>query len=390
METNALIQLIKKYNAGLCTPEEKSWLEQWYLSFEWGKSQELPATVIQEFKDTVWNNLQLTIGNQPIQNSPVNTRYKPVKRWWYYSAAASLLILISISLYLYMDKKPQNNPAITGTGENISQLTVLPGTSKASLEMGDGSVITLDSAAVTELTTDDGTIIDKQHGTITYKNTTEAADKVTYNTLRIPRGGEYQLVLPDGSKVWMNAASSLKFPTRFAGKERIVYLTGEAYFEVASNALQPFKVMVEKEMEIQVTGTQFNVMAYPDESAIKTTLAEGKVNIKTNTNSTSLVPAQQAVLHRGSQQTEVKKVDIDKEVAWKNGMIEFYDDDLPSIMRQLSRWYDVEVSFESEIPAGTYSGSIPRKAVLSDVMRILSIAGIKYKLSSKKIVITGA
>lgn len=389
METNALIQLIKKYNAGLCTPEEKSWLEQWYLSFEWTKSQELPATVIQKFKDTVWNNLQLTIVNQSIQNNPVNTVHKPVKRWWYYSAAASFLILISISLYLYMDKKPQNNPAITDTGDNISQLPVLPGTSRASLEMGDGSVITLDSAAVTKLTTDDGTIIDKQHGTITYKNTTEAADKITYNTLRIPRGGEYQLVLPDGSKVWMNAASSLKFPTRFAGKERIVYLTGEAYFEVVSNSLQPFKVMVENEMEVQVVGTHFNVMAYTDESAIKTTLAEGKVIIKTNTNSTSLVPAQQAVLFRESKQTEVKKVDIDKEIAWKNGMIEFYDDGLPYIMRQLARWYDVEVSFEGMVPGGTYSGSIPRKALLSEVMQILSIAGIKYKLNNKQIIITG-
>lgn len=390
METNELIQLLKKYNAGLCTPEEKSWLEQWYLSFEWSKHQELPATLIQELKDSVWNNLQVTIDNQSIQKIPASTGHKPVRRWWYYSAAASLLILISISLYLYTNTKPQKNPAITDTGENISQLPVPPGTSKASLEMSDGSVITLDSVAVTKLTTDGGTIIDKQYGTITYKNTTESAGKVTYNTLRIPRGGEYQLVLPDGSKVWMNAASSLKFPTRFTGKERIVYLTGEAYFEVAKNALQPFKVMLETEIEVQVIGTHFNVMAYSDESSIKTTLTEGKVNIKTSINTTSLVPAQQAALNRDSRQLEVKKVDTDKEIAWKNGMIEFHDDDLPSIMRQLSRWYDVDVSFESVIPAGTYSGSIPRKAVLSDVMKILSIAGIKYKLSSKKIIITGA
>lgn len=390
METNELIQLLKKYNAGLCTPEEKSRLEQWYLSFEWSKHPEFPATVMQDFKDTAWNNLQATIDNQSIQTNPLGTRHKPVRRWWYYSAAASILIVISISLYLYWDNKSQKNPAITGTGENISQLSGLPGTSKASLEMGDGSVITLDSMAVRELTTDDGTIINKQHGTITYKNNTETTGKVAYNTLRIPRGGEYELVLPDGSKVWMNAASSLKFPTRFTGKERIVYLTGEAYFEVAKNSRQPFKVMVEKEMEVQVIGTHFNVMAYADETAIKTTLAEGKVNIRTHTSTTSLLPAEQAVLKRASRETEVKKVDVDKEIAWKNGMIEFHDDDLPSIMRQLSRWYDVDVSFESEIPAATYSGSIPRKAILPDVMRILSIAGIKYKLNNKQLIITGA
>lgn len=390
METNELIQLLKKYNAGLCTPEEKSRLEQWYLSFEWSKHPEFPATVMRDFKDTAWNNLQATIDNQSIQTNPLGTRHKPVRRWWYYSAAASILIVISISLYLYWDNKSQKNPAITGTGENISQLPGLPGTSKASLEMGDGSVITLDSMAVRELTTDDGTIINKQHGTITYKNNTETTGKVAYNTLRIPRGGEYELVLPDGSKVWMNAASSLKFPTRFTGKERVVYLTGEAYFEVAKNSRQPFKVMVEKEMEVQVIGTHFNVMAYADETAIKTTLAEGKVNIRTHTSTTSLLPAEQAVLKRASRETEVKKVDVDKEIAWKNGMIEFHDDDLPSIMRQLSRWYDVDVSFESEIPAATYSGSIPRKAILPDVMRILSIAGIKYKLNNKQLIITGA
>ena len=385
METHQLELLIKKYNAGECTPEEKLWLEQWYLSFEWRKMEELPDSVIAEFRDAAWNQLQQHGGKKAVIQMQPLSRKKSSRRWWYYSAAASVT-LIGFLFFYNPVKKPVSVPpaAIVQAQEDIR-----PGTSKASLVLGDGSVIALDAVAVSQIEEGDGTTINKQHGKIIYDNTSGNSTKVVYNTLNIPRGAEYELVLPDGSKVWLNAASYLRFPTRFLEKERTVYLSGEAYFEIAKNAAQPFKVITRGNMEVEVTGTHFNVMAYDDEEFIKTTLTEGKVNIRNGKDIMPLAPMQQAALEKSSGQVDVKKVDIDKEIAWKNGMIGFSDDKLPYIMRQLSRWYDVDVRFEGSIPQGGYNGSIPRKATLSEVMEILKIAGVQYRLDNRTVVITG-
>lgn len=392
METPQLELLIKKYNAGECTPEEKQWLEQWYLSFEWSDAEALPDAVMTELKNAAWNKLHEYRHEQPaIPMLPVAAQAKPsLKKWWYYVAAAAVVSVAFIGFrFLYAPgKKPAGTPAIA-IAETQTPKDILPGTSKASLVLGDGSVIALDAVAVSQIEEGDGTTINKQYGKIIYNNKSGNSTKVVYNTLNIPRGAEYELVLPDGSKVWLNAASYLRFPTRFVEKERTVYLSGEAYFEIAKNTLQPFKVITRENMEVEVTGTHFNVMAYEDEAFIKTTLTEGKVNIRTGQTATPLVPMQQAALKKSTQQLDVKKVDVDKEIAWTKGMIEFNDDKLPYIMRQLSRWYNVDVSFEGSIPEGGYNGSIPRKATLSEVMQILKIAGVKYRLENRTVIITG-
>lgn len=388
MEINQLQALIKKYNAGQCTPEEKLWLEEWYLSFEWSGNEDLPDEVLTGFKEEVWKNLQEANAPGtviPIQPVPVNNKRR--RRWWYYGAAAAVMLTGTL-LFFRQEKIPESHPA--GVVSRLQEPgDALPGTDKASLVLDNGVVIPLDAAAVTQFTEADGTTIDKQYGKIVYNNADGSNEKVFYNTLNIPRGGKYQLVLQDGSKVWLNAASSLKFPTRFAGKERVVYLDGEGYFEIAKNEKQPFKIITGEEMEVVVTGTRFNIMAYRDEAFIKTTLAEGKVSVKKGNNTIALLPSRQAVLQRNTGELEVKDADIDKEMAWKNGMIEFYDDDLPFIMRQLSRWYDVEAAFEGSAPTGRYNGSIPREATLSEVMQILKQAGVQYWLDNKRVVITG-
>jgi len=385
LETHQLELLIKKYNAGQCTAEERSWLEQWYLSFEWSRKEDLTDAIIAELKEAAWSGLQQSSNEKdiiPMQSPP---RKKAGRIWWYYSAAAS--VALTGFLFLYNPGKKTVPAPATATAQTPKD--ILPGTSKASLVMGDGSVIALDATAVSQIEEGDGTTISKQYGKIIYNNTPGNSPKVVYNTLNIPRGAEYELVLPDGSKVWLNAASYLRFPTRFVEKERIVYLEGEAYFEIAKNAMQPFKVVTRSNMEVEVTGTHFNVMAYEDEAYIKTTLTEGKVKIRNGKYITPLAPTQQAALEKSSGQIDVKKVDIDKEIAWKNGRIEFSDDKLPYIMRQLSRWYDVDVRFEGNIPQGEYNGSIPRKATLSEVMEILKIVGVKYRLDNRMVVITG-
>ena len=235
----------------------------------------------------------------------------------------------------------------------------------------------------------DGTLIDKQSGTLVYDDGAAHNGKILFNTLSTPRGGEYQLVLPDGSKVWLNAASSLRFPTRFEGKQRTVFLNGEAYFEVAKNAKMPFQVMLDDGMTVEVLGTHFNIMSYGDEKEVRTTLAEGIVKVTKMKKSVLLSPSKQAVMLKADQSLIVSDANVDKALAWKDGMIEFDGDELPYIMRQLSRWYDVDVYFLGEVPKGTYNGSIRRQAPLSKVLEILKLAGVQFKLENKKLMVTG-
>lgn len=388
METQHLEELIKKYNAGLCSEAEKKWLEEWYQTFEWNKSKNIPAMELQRLKEEAWSAIvSQKNATEKDRNYQVSTNKKVFRiRWWYYAAA--VLIIISLTTLLKPTAVKQTSPPVVAVKKPVIN-DIPAGTSKAILVLGDGSSVSLDSAAVSQLKEGDGTVIDKQYGKLVYNRTGNATSPVLYNTLRIPRGAEYQLVLPDGSKVWMNAASSLKFPTRFTGAERKVFLSGEAYFEITKNAKMPFRVVTDDAIEVEVLGTHFNVKAYEDENDVKTTLAEGKVKIKKDENNITLSPSQQGVWKKKTQGLTVKEVDAEKEIAWKNGIIEFNDDELPYIMRQLSRWYDVDISFEGAIPKGTYNGAIPRKATLSEVMQILKIAGVKYWLDNKKLVVTG-
>ncbi|MFT3701420.1 MAG: FecR domain-containing protein [Agriterribacter sp.] len=388
METQQLEELIKKYNAGLCTEAEKKWLEDWYQTFEWNKSKNIPATELQRLKNEAWTAI-LSQKNTAATNTlyKIDADKKMFRiRWWYYAAA--VLIIVSLTTLLKTTTVKQTTPVVATVEKPVIK-DIPAGTSKAILVLGDGSSVALDSAAVSQLKEGDGTVIDKQYGKLVYNHPANATSPVLYNTLRIPRGAEYQLVLPDGSKVWMNAASSLKFPTRFTGTERKVFLSGEAYFEVAKNAKKPFKVSTDEGIEVEVLGTHFNVKAYEDENDVKTTLTEGKVKIRKDENTVTLAPSQQGLWKKKAQNLTVKEVDAEKEIAWKNGIIEFNDDELPYIMRQLSRWYDVDISFEGAIPKGSYNGAIPRKATLSEVMQILKVAGVKYWLDNKKLIVTG-
>jgi transmembrane sensor len=302
-------------------------------------------------------------------------------RWWRAAAAIFILTAGAITGYQFIGKKPRL--AAANTIKDVS-----PGMSKAKLVLGDGTVVELDAAHLDQLKEKDGTLIDKDNGKLVYDVSSNTGAATLFNTLSTPRGGEYQLVLPDGSKVWLNAASSLRFPTKFVAQDRTVYLTGEAYFEVAPNAQQPFQVQLNNGVNITVLGTAFNIMDYDDESMVKTTLLSGKVKVSKQTgNSVLLAPSQEAVLTRNIQHIVVKEADIDKTMAWKTGMFEFDDDDLTTIMRQLARWYDVDVKFTGTVPDKHYSGSIRKQSTLSQALHILKTAGIKYTIDGKQITI---
>jgi transmembrane sensor len=223
-----------------------------------------------------------------------------------------------------------------------------------------------------------------------YNNAGKNGTEVLYNTLSTPRGRQFQLVLPDGSRVWLNSASSITFPTAFTGKDRLVKLEGEAYMEVAKDASHPFKVSI-NEMQVEVLGTHFNINGYVNEVLVKTTLLEGRVKVRSSaTNQQAiLVPGEQAQINRQNQTiNKIKDVDVDAEVAWRFGNFQFNNADLKTVMRQLERWYDVEVVYNGEVPDREFLGTIPRRLNLSKVLTLLQGQNVHFKIDGKKIIVS--
>ena len=221
-------------------------------------------------------------------------------------------------------------------------------------------------------------------------NSAGTSAEILYNTISTPRGGQYQLILADGTKVWLNSSSSLRFPSNFTGDERKVTLTGEGYFEVAKNAAMPFKVEVAGKEEVKVLGTHFNINAYEDESNINTTLLEGKVEVTSFANKFSniLSPGQQAKLNTAGQIKINNQVDVEQVVAWKNGVFQFGDEmDIYSVMKQISRWYDLEVTYKGNV-SGDIGGSISRNVTVSKVLNMLEIASeLKFEVNGRKVLV---
>ena len=305
--------------------------------------------------------------------------------------AAAVILALGTCLYFLSLHKPSKEVAKTTPAPSL-KYDVPPGGNKAILTLSDGSQIVLDSAATGVLSNQGNSRILKiNSGQLAYKTAAggrlSASGPIAYNTISTPRGGQYQLMLADGTKVWLNASSSLRYPVAFSGKERSVELTGEGYFEVEKNEMMPFKVKVNT-MEVDVLGTHFNVNAYSDESAIKTTLLEGAVKIKNSHASNTLSPGQQAQLTKDGQINIVNKVDMDEVVAWKDGYFQFNQADLKNIMRQISRWYDVDIRYEGEMPDRKFGGDISRTANISEVLNILKVSQVHFRIEGKTLILT--
>jgi ferric-dicitrate binding protein FerR (iron transport regulator) len=282
------------------------------------------------------------------------------------------LLLCGAWLMLSQHQHKPNQVVVEATIRDVA-----PGSNKAILTLADGKQIILDSAQ--------GNIV--QRGNLKVTNLGGKLDyegqsnTVEYHTLSTPRGGQYKLVLPDGSDVWLNAASSITFPTAFIGKERNVTIKGEAYFEVAHNAKQPFHVKVNK-MNIEVLGTHFNINSYRDEPYIKTTLLEGSVKISRNDGETVLLkPRHQARVNQLTDEPiAITTPDIDEVMAWKNGRFFYNNTDLKTIMRQVMRWYDVDVEYKNNIPVRYFTADISRDKKLSAILKILELSNIHFRL----------
>jgi len=333
------------------------------------------------------------------------TQVVPVRRlaagrvWW---AAAALLVVLGTGSYFVFFNKPIQAVATTQTQAERFKNDVGPGSNKAILTLSGGQQIVLDSAANGVLTRQGNAQVQKlASGQLSYSIVTDRPTTVLYNTLTTPRGGVYQLVLPDGSKVWLNSESSIRYPVFFTGQKREVEITGEAYFEIFKNASQPFTVKINGIAEIEVLGTSFNVNAYSDEPEIKTTLLEGSVSVtgerlvgvNTNKNKPSVVlkPGEQAQVVVGNNNKGVRvvnAVDVDGVVAWKNGLFRFKGADLGTVMRQIARWYDVDVEYQGKVPDYPLVGNIPRNVPVSEILKLLELTGVvHFKIEGKKVTV---
>ena len=382
-ETERINLLAKKMQDGTITPEEKQEFERWYASFN--------DSYIEINSDENLEDLEHRIYTNIIAKAHIKPLRKTVLLWKIASSAAAV-ILIFFGIYYF---NHTDTPEIAYTKKHIAT-DITHGENKAILTLADGSVISLDSANNGKIAKQSGIEITKTaDGQLVYttseKSSDLASNSLLFNTVSTPRGGQYQIVLPDGTHVWLNASSSLKYPTSFKGSERKVELEGEAYFEVVSNKKMPFRVLSKNQL-VEVLGTHFNINSYADENVTKTTLLEGSVKIarlsgaqKSLSDYKILIPGQQAVL---AEKIKVSNVDTEEAVAWKNGELMFSSQEIKGVMRQISRWYDVDIIYEDNIDDIILSGSISKYANVSKVLEILELTGnIHFKIEGRRILV---
>lgn len=302
--------------------------------------------------------------------------------------AAAILVASLAGVYFFFRKDDRGLQVAEQKQADGPSEIISPAENKATLTLGNGSVIQLDTARNGTLALQSHVeVIKLDDGTILYRPESAPIEKdISFNTIKTPRGGQYQIVLPDGTKVWLNAASALKFPSRFSEKNREVALSGEAYFEVARNPGVPFVVTV-GESAVTVLGTHFNISGYGDEEDLCTTLLEGSVKFSHGVTEKTLEPGQQARFNRQSSAVSVHKADIGQVMGWKNGFFEFDNIGLAAIMRQISRWYDVDIVYHSIDKNKRLGGGISRKSALPDLLRLLENSGVKVKLEGRKLVV---
>lgn len=317
--------------------------------------------------------------NQEQVTTPARIKWmKPLR----YAAAIILLVGFSMGLYYLL-----NHPITREIGRAITvqgvKKDIPPGHSGAILTLSNGQKIVLDSAGNGVFTSDANVRVIKKDGEITYQGQTS---EIVYNDVTTDRGRQWRLTLSDGTKVWLNAVSSIHYPLTFTGNERVVEITGEAYFEVAKNEHQHFKVKVGDQI-IEDIGTHFNINAYSDESSVRTTLIEGSVKVINGSSSVIIKPGEEASLVSGSNKILVSPADVEAAIAWKNGVFELTNANVASIMRQVSRWYDVEITYKGDVPKGTISGEVPRNLNLSEVLKVLALSGIRCELDGRKLTV---
>ena len=410
MEDVKIIALMEGYAAGTLSDAEAVEFFQWYSEADMGEFHRIYSQcnlqrgqwqVNAAMPNDFQIQLEQAIRDHEAEQQPA--RIVSIFRRYRLAWAAAVLLLIAVGGYVYLNNR---EPAVTANVNNDQPVNdKAPGTTKAVLTLADGRRVIIDSAQSGQLAVQGKTTVLHDQGSISYNGDASADAKnnvqsVLYNTLTTNRGEQSPpLVLADGTKVWLNALSSIRFPVSFTGNTRDVEITGEAYFEVAKDPTKPFHVIV-NDMQVEVLGTHFNVNAYADEPEIRTTLLEGKVKVSSMMNGQSafarasadksaiLKPGEQAIAGPHSPLTIDHSPDIDQVMAWKRGLFDFNHASLQTVLRQLARWYNIDVKFEGSVPNRSFRGKITRDLNLSQVINILQDLDIKFRLEGNTLLVS--
>ncbi|MBO9635484.1 MAG: FecR domain-containing protein [Chitinophagaceae bacterium] len=387
MENSRIVYLVTGYLNDALTELETNELQELLLTDDGGEAvaaacrelvlQSPPAA---DYQPLQWESLL----NRVLENARNDNEeaavipMKPAKKYrWAWAAAASLTLLAGAGIYFFMTNKKEND-----TLAGNEPVEVQPGRQGALLTLADGSQVLLDTIQNGVVALQGGATAKVIDGALFYDG---KGDEIVYNTMSTPIGRQFQLTLPDGTRVWLNAASSIRYPTVFKGTERKVEVTGESYFEVARNTKMPFLVSVGNATEVEVLGTDFNISGYSNEASLNTTLIDGSVRVKQGNESVIIKPGEQAQVN-GKIRVE-KEVDLEKVTAWKNGLFNFKGSKLEDVMRQLERWYGIEVVYENGIPDITLGGEMSKDIPLKGLMIVLQKLKVQYRLEGKKLTI---
>lgn len=380
MDNQELLNLFDRINTGEATDEDIILYNRWCQSFQ-QRGEPVPNT--RKVTIEMLSEIRRTIGT--------TRKMRRLGRWSRIAAACAIVVALSVGAYFLSSGPHPGQITASGTKE------ILPGNNKAVLTLANGQRIVLNDAHTGKLGMQGNTNVTKvDSGLLVYQGSPHGVQGITkkggvnpsFNTLTIPRGGQYQLVLPDGTKVWLNSASSIRYPTAFEGGERLVAITGEVYFEVAQDPAHPFIVHT-RNSNVIVLGTRFNVMAYDEDPAVTTTLLEGsvKVSVPGKQETAVLTPDHQASVSSAGSGIKVVKVDAANVAAWIHGLLSLKDCSMQEFMNQLSRWYDVDVEYAGTIPRHRFGGIINRNAPINDVLAALDAGGIHTKLEGRKIIV---
>jgi ferric-dicitrate binding protein FerR (iron transport regulator) len=375
MRDEEIIRLIHKYRSGTLTETEELAFFSWYAEVE----SDPFHRILQQAGQVDYvpaSPAFLSSMEERLQHKEAVVRKMPILRR--VAAAAAIIILGASAWYVF---KPQSRPLPPTVAAKVND--VQPGKSGALLTLANGQVIALDSTGNGVIANQNGTTVILKNGSLRY-NAAKAAD-VSYNMIRTPNARQFKLVLPDGTAVWLNAGSSLRYPTAFTGRERIVTITGEAFFDVAKDAEHPFVVEVADQMKVQVLGTQFNINAYTDEQQIKATLIQGSIRVNKDAAAVVLQPGQQAQVNNGIIVNN--HINTAQVTAWKDGVFNFDDLGVEAVMRQLARWYDIEVVYEQGIPTTRFYGEIGRNLSLAQVLEGLKLSGVHFRIDGKRLIV---
>jgi ferric-dicitrate binding protein FerR (iron transport regulator) len=391
-----ILELAGKWADGTITESEKTAFIDWYNRFD--DTELLLPTEYAPLMERIEVEMLAHIRQKIAGDASPPSLERPgqvfrLKTWKI--AAAAILAAIAITGVLLITRTRSAPAPAMAQHRSTAPSDILPGGNRALLTLADGSTISLDSAHTGNLASQ-GTaqVLKIQDGELKYDAAAAGGHStVSYNTLSTPRGGQYKLLLADGTRVWLNAASSIRYPTTFTGPDREVEISGEAYFEIAKNAAMPFRVLTVSNpgdndpMTIDVLGTHFNVNAYNDEPVVRTTLLEGLVKVSKGNNTALLKPGEAAQLRKDGAMQRIPDADLEAAVAWKDGLFEFSEEELPVILRQISRWYDIDIEYAGAVPTDKFSGSVSRNTTLSGVLKILRLSDIQVSVSNNKIIV---